>query len=323
MEKFKYLLPEESKGVMVRNVPLLRKIESGLRNEFVNNGYLEALMPSFEYVDLYKGLDSDFEEEKCFQYINKEGKSIALCSDLTIPLARYYIAQNKQEEGRYCYFGQVYRKENKHQGKSSELLQAGIELINKGEFKAEQEVIKILNETLKIIELKNLKIELGSASFFKRIYELVGYDKKFKEILNKKDISGMRKFVLEKNFEKIFGEFLIELPRLCIKIDALEEKIKQIKDKELIKSLNELKLIYNEIESKEDIVFDLGMVPSMNYYTGFMFKVYTKYCPEPVISGGRYDSLLQNFGKDIPAIGFAYYLNNILKSIEKSGEDNG
>ena len=43
---------------------------------------------------------------------------------------------------------------------------------------------------------------------------------------------------------------------------------------------------------------------------------------EPIISGGRYDKLYENFGKDIPAIGMAYYMDNILKAIAKVGEEN-
>ena len=53
-----------------------------------------------------------------------------------------------------------------------------------------------------------------------------------------------------------------------------------------------------------------------------MFKVYSPYSPEPIVSGGRYDSLYKNFKEDTPAIGMGYYLNNILKALEKEGENN-
>ena len=86
MEEYKYLIPEESIDAIMNNVSTLRKIENDLRRVFVEHDYLEVLMPSFEYVDLYNALDSGIEEEKMFQYINFEGKRVALRTDFTIPL---------------------------------------------------------------------------------------------------------------------------------------------------------------------------------------------------------------------------------------------
>ena len=53
MEEFKYLIPEESIDAIMNNVSKLRDIENDLRHIFVEHGYLEVLMPSFEYVHLY------------------------------------------------------------------------------------------------------------------------------------------------------------------------------------------------------------------------------------------------------------------------------
>ena len=64
MEEFKYLIPEESMDAIISNVSRLREIENDLRNIFSKNNYKEVLMPSFEYVDLYKQLDSGFEQRK-------------------------------------------------------------------------------------------------------------------------------------------------------------------------------------------------------------------------------------------------------------------
>ena len=64
--------------LIMNNVSTLRKIENDLRRVFVEHDYLEVLMPSFEYVDLYNALDSGIEEEKMSQYINFEGNRVAL-----------------------------------------------------------------------------------------------------------------------------------------------------------------------------------------------------------------------------------------------------
>ena len=113
IEEFKYSIPEESRGVITENVIKLREIEAKLRKIFSKHNIEEVLIPLFEYVDLYKSVYTNFDEEKVFKYIGKDGKVIALRWDFTIPIARHYFSHNIQKEIRYSYFGKVYRKEKK------------------------------------------------------------------------------------------------------------------------------------------------------------------------------------------------------------------
>ena len=53
------------------------------------------------------------------------------------------------------------------------------------------------------------------------------------------------------------------------------------------------------------VIFDLGLVRHLGYYTGAVFQVYDPALGVPIGSGGRYDDLLGNFGRPLPAVGFA------------------
>ena len=321
MEKYKYLIPEESNGVIIENVKELRETEAKLRRIFEKHSFEEALIPLFEYVELYKSVYNNFDEEKIFKYIGKDGKVIALRWDFTIPLARHYFSENTDEEKRYSYFGKVYRKEQTYKGRNNESFQAGIELINNGKISSDIECLNILEEALQELHLSNLKIELGSAKFFYRICELVNDKEKLINILSKKNISAMEIFVKENSgLSNEFKELLLKLPRLCGDIEMLEDIISTIKDEIILSSLKELMAIYKELKEKKNVIFDLSMCPTMEYYTCLMFKVYSKYSPEPIVSGGRYDSLYKNFKKDTPAIGMAFYLDNILKASRREDD---
>jgi len=322
VDELKFLIPEESNGVITEDVSKLRRIESNLREIFSKYNVAETLISSFEYVDFYKSIYEDFDEDKVFKYIGRDGKVIALRWDFTIPLARHYFSQNTNKEARYSYFGKVYRKEKKYTGRNSESYQAGIELINKTGIEGNIECLNILQESLPMLGLKNLKVEFGSAKLFYRISELVGNKQKLIEILSKKNISEMEKFIGSKNLDEKLSKFLFKLPRLCGNIDMLNNIIDSVEDEIILKSLKELRTTYEKTKAKDNVIFDLSMCPSMEYYTCLMFKVYSPNSPEPIISGGRYDSLYKNFEKNIPAIGMGYYLNNILKAIEKEGENN-
>ena len=291
---------------------------------FTNNHYNEVLMPSFEYVDLYTKLECGFEQEKMFQYINHEGKNVAMRCDFTIPLARFYSTNNSgNEEARYCYFGKVYRKEIMHKGRSSEFFQGGVELINKPGISGDLECLGMIQESLPHLGLNNVLIEIGSASFFNRLCQLVG-DKsnELTKILKFRDISEMKKFFACNEFDEVLSSLLLQLPTAFGDVSLLDEAIDTISDEKMLKALKRLKELYELLENKESIIFDLGMVPSMKYYTGLMIRGYSDQCAQPIISGGRYDDLLPRFNKNVGAIGFCYHMNHILKALDNEGEEN-
>ena len=65
------------------------------------------------------------------------------------------------------------------------------------------------------------------------------------------------------------------------------------------------------------ISFELGMISEYKYYTGIIFTGYSYGIGEPLVKGGRYDSLLSHFGKDSPAIGFAITVDQLMLALER------
>ena len=53
------------------------------------------------------------------------------------------------------------------------------------------------------------------------------------------------------------------------------------------------------------VIFDLGLVRTLGYYTGAVFEVYDAAFGSPMGGGGRYDDLLGRFGRELPACGWA------------------
>lgn len=319
MEEFKYLIPEESIDAIMNNVSKLRDIENDLRHIFVEHSYLEVLMPSFEYVELYNDMDIGIDEEKMFQYINYEGKRVALRVDFTVPLARLYSSQKENGEKRYCYFGKVYRKEKRHKGRSSEFFQAGIELLGKAGVAGDLECLELVLETMQSLRLKTLRIEMGSAQFYNRLVEIVD-DEKFVNILKRRDLSAMKDFVESHHFDSHLHDLLLMLPQAFGDIQVLYQVQSLIDDPLLKEAIEECIHLYQQSKMKDILTFDLAMTPMMKYYTGIMLKGYSPYSAEPIMNGGRYDKLMNHFQRQVPAIGFSYDLSHILKALEKEEE---
>ena len=61
--------------------------------------------------------------------------------------------------------------------------------------------------------------------------------------------------------------------------------------------------------------FDLTLVSHMSYYTGMLFEVYAGQVGSPIGSGGRYDNLLEKFGWNAPATGFAVRMDRLVQAL--------
>lgn len=320
MEEFQYLIPEESSDAIITNVASLREMEGHLREIFTKANYQEVLLPSFEYVDLYYNMDIGIDEEKMFQFINHEGKRIALRADFTLPLARLYVTSNKNTVQRYCYFGKVYRKEKKHKGRTNEFYQGGIELIGQGGMIGEKECMEIIQQSISYLGLKKLKLVIGSAKFYKRICEIVD-DPSITKILKLRSFSMMKELIERKKINGYLKELLMIIPSGIGDIQMIKDILSQVEDDVLKKALLELEELYENLDN-QDLFFDLAMVPSMKYYTGMMMKGYSPFSAQPIVTGGRYDHLMHHFHKNVPAIGFSYDFHHILHALEMEEEIN-
>ena len=65
------------------------------------------------------------------------------------------------------------------------------------------------------------------------------------------------------------------------------------------------------------ISFDLGLLSKYHYYTGVIFKAYTYGIGDAIVKGGRYDSLLEKFGKKSSAIGFVIVVDDVLEALSR------
>ena len=67
-------------------------------------------------------------------------------------------------------------------------------------------------------------------------------------------------------------------------------------------------------------MIDLGLVHRNEYYTGVIFRGYMEGSGDTVVSGGRYDTLLQQFGSPHPATGFGVNVDAVIKGMLDKGQ---
>ena len=91
------------------------------------------------------------------------------------------------------------------------------------------------------------------------------------------------------------------LPELRIMADKIGAETEFAEFESIISSLEP------ELQSKLRI--DFSVAGDINYYNGIIFKGFIDKIPESVLSGGRYDSLMQSMARKSKAIGFAVYID--------------
>lgn len=325
MERFKKYTPVGVQDFLPVECFYKKRIENAIKKEFILSGYDEIETPSLEYYDVFSSGIGSYVQEKMIKLIDDMGRILVLRPDLTVPIARMYAASFKGvgDPQRFCYIQNAFSSEKPGIGKASEYTQAGVELIGEPNFAGDVEVISLAIRTLKNIGLKDFKIDIGHVGFFKGIISGLNLDEQ--------DIDSIRSSIDLKNMlelENILGKLPIDgkskaklkkLPELFGDKRILDIAMLMAEDEEQRASVENLMQVYEMLSSlglEEYISIDLGMLHDVGYYSGIVFRGLTASIGFPIISGGRYDNLLNEFDTPNMATGFAIGIKRVLIALE-------
>lgn len=290
-------------------------------------GFRDIQTPSFEFFDIFSQERGTVSSKDMFKLFDKEGNTIVLRPDITPSIARCVAKYYKEEELpiRLCYIGNTYVNSTTYQGKLKEVTQLGAELVNDDSIDADAEMLALTIECLLKSGLTHFQLELGNADFLKSLIQEAGFEDKddiakLKDLIENKNMFGMEEIILNKNMTKDLEEMFLRLPELFGTLEILEYAKKVVKNPRAIKAINRLEKLYDimtEYGFEKYISFDLGMLSKYDYYTGIIFKAYTYKTGEPIVTGGRYDNLVGQFGKDCPSIGLAIVIDNLLLALAR------
>ena len=255
--------------------------------------------------------------------------------DFTPAIARCVARYYRDENGplRFCYQGNTYVNNSSYQGKLKETTQIGVELIREPGAYADAELLALAVEALQAAGLQEFQLEVGSAGFFEGIIEQTSLTEEevleLRTLIEDKYTFGVDAFLTDHqdNIPEACRAILLRLPEsfgsmedlLAIReVQSLLEKNNPMtRSREALERLCELERILTLYGCSEYVTYDLGMLGKLNYYTGIIFRGYTYGTGEAIVSGGRYDHLVGQFGKDAPAVGMAINVDLLLSAISR------
>ncbi len=302
--------PEGTRDRMFSECLERRRVQAALVELFQRRGYTEVITPEVEYYDLFVQSGNPIPQEAMLKSIDRSGQILVFRPDCTAPIAR--VAATKLRSlalpQRLYYDQTVFRDRNFHEGGSREIAQCGVEMIGGAGEKADLEIIAMAADALKCCGLQQSHIELGHAGLFRAMASKLEMTPEEQEQLRtaveNKNFAQLND-ILEPYRDRPGWEALHRLPYLFGGKEVLEEAEALAGE---IPCLQYLDKLYAELTAAgygDQIRFDLGMVHQLDYYTGLIFRGYAQGAAGAVLSGGRYDNLLQQFGRAAEATGFA------------------
>ena len=291
-------------------------------------GFRAIQTPTFEYFDIFSAERGTVSAKDMYKFFDRDGNTLVLRPDMTPAIARCVAKYYKEEEGaiRLCYNANTYINENDYQGKLKEITQIGAELINEPSVEADAEMIALTVECMLASGLTEFQVEVGQADFFRALVEEAELDEDETEQLRaaiiEKNTFGLEGILAGREMKDATRKALVKLPELFGTIQMLET-VKGITDNvRALKTVERLEHLYDCMKAygyEKYITFDLGALSKYNYYTGITFRAYTYGTGNPIVTGGRYDSLVGQFGKQAAAIGFALCLDELMAAMMRQG----
>ena len=300
-------------------------VEQKIHDAITGYGYEDIQTPTFEYFDVFSREIGTTPSRELYKFFDKEGNTLALRPDFTPSIARCaakYFMESRQPI-RFCYLGNTFTNTSSLQGKLKEVTQIGAELVGDDSVEADGEMISLVIEALKNTGLKQFQVSVGQVEYFKGICQEAGLDTETEEQL-REYISGKNYFAAEelldrKEVAEPYRGTLLKAADLFGSIDSLKKARECVHNSRSLAAIQRLEAIYQVLKLygvEEYVSFDLGMLSKYHYYTGIIFKAYTYGVGAPIVKGGRYDTLLRQFGKDAPAIGFAMVADDVLEAAQ-------
>ena len=285
-----------------------RELEARLRNLFLMNGYDEIETPGVEYFDVY---GSFVAEEELYKFTDGKGRLLCTRYDGTIPAARYAAGRNDTLPVRLSYIENMYRAGQIGGGKQSGFTQAGIELLGASGSKSDAEVLALAIKSALELGVTDLQVSVGQVQFFKGLSRQLGLSNetisKIKAAIANRDSVTIEKLDLTRE-DKDTLLMITESGGTYDTIDLMLPRVTDESAKAALANIKEILDIMERYGYLKYVSVDLGLIESIDYYTGMVFKGYTYEVGFPIISGGRYDDVAKTFGKEIQAVGFSISL---------------
>lgn len=325
MEKLLHT-PEGVRDIYDNECKKKRKVLQKMHHVLSLYSYNDIETPTFEFFDIFNQDKGSAASNEIYKLFDRDNNTLVLRPDMTPSIARCVAKYYDDEELpiRLCYQGNTFFNTPNHQGKLNEITQLGAELINDDSSAADAEVIATVIDCFLASGVKEFQIEIGEVDFFKGILKEANLDEKtgneIRDYIHNKNFFGLESLIKELDLDEKIKKVLLSFDQLFGGCDMLEHAKSLVSNSLSIEAIERLEKVYKALSYsgyEKYVSFDFSLLSRYDYYTGVVFRGYTYGTGDAVVKGGRYNNLLRQYGKDAPAIGFAFYIDDLMMAINR------
>jgi histidyl-tRNA synthetase len=314
----RFQAPRGTFDVLPADAALRERVEAASRELLGRAGYLRIETPAFEDTELFArgvGESTDIVRKEMFTFSDQGGRSITLRPEGTASIARAYLEHGMQklpQPVKLWWYGPVFRHERPQAGRFRQFTQLDAEAIGSDSPLVDAELIILLDELLRGLEVPALELRLGSLgspqarATYRR--ELIAYLRDHEpelaeDVRERIDENPLRAFDSKHEGTRAV---MAEAPTMLDRLDALDsEHFATVR-----RLLEQAGIGYQ---------LDGTLVRGLDYYTRTVFEFHCGGlgAQSQVAGGGRYDGLVELLGGPAtPGCGWAAGIERILLALE-------
>lgn len=340
MKQYDRATPEATRDLLFSECEMLRGVRERLSALFRESGYGEVMTPPLEYYAVFDSFYGQIAPERMLKITDGANRLICMRPDCTVPIARLVASKLSSHQPPFLLFydQQIFSAPKEHAGKSAECWQVGVERIGEaaqtgalpgapsgaGDLPGEGDLAILRLASKSLSAFGNFSLDIGEIGFFRALLLELSAPEPVKV--------AVRAAVMQKNepelcrllapfWKQEAARVLSQLPFLAGGGSVIERALALTKNPKAAAALTGLSQLLTALRADglTGVTVDLGLVSQSEYYTGLLFHGFIDGVGEPVLSGGRYDQMLAQFGRDLPAVGFGVNASLIAKSqLQKS-----
>lgn len=292
------------------------RVTLSLRRMYERHGYEKYRMGKFEEYELYLENKNFLGAKSIITFNDADGRLLALKPDVTLSIAKNTHATRSSSE-KFYYLENVYRQD-RHSGAYQEISQLGLEFLGALTDYAAGEVLTLAIRTLKEISPSS-KLQLSHAGFVQSLLESLTVDERARRALNelirRKSLDDLGETA---RLAGVAPAAVSLLATACQLSGPLTETLERARSvaitpgmTEALAKLERMRAALEEAGCLSGVTLDFSLMNDLDYYSDLVFRGYVEGLPRAVLAGGCYSSLLRKFGRDVEAVGFAVYLNEL------------
>ncbi|MDR0855721.1 MAG: ATP phosphoribosyltransferase regulatory subunit [Christensenellaceae bacterium] len=313
--------PEGTRDYIYEELEACNQAAERLRGLFAKSGFTEVKTPSLEFFDVFASGKGKLAQNEMYTVTDGHGRLLVMRPDSVKPVARL-VASRFSDLGetplRLFYEQPVFRRRAKLSKQSDEIYQCGAELINSGNAKGDREIVLLALKSMSKLFGNGFVLSVGHSELLNDIFKLFSdkYRGEIKTAVGDSRIADALAYALKDESAAKNGEFYKFLFSLKSgTIEALDAVKSVLGETRAIKKLTALLDVAEKARFKDNVAIDLLSVNKYDYYTGIILKGYVDGAGGAVLSGGRYDTLYQDYNLPYSAAGFAVNLNAAAKNL--------